>query len=78
MRRVSTKLWTPSLCVEAYNKTLFYCIITHPHLISHPPPTKKQPAPQQKSSHQMVAALLWTQRGMIPRPSDYESAALTN
>lgn len=22
--------------------------------------------------------MLWTQRGMIPRPSDYESAALTN
>ena len=51
MRRVSTKLWTPSLFVEAYNKTLFYYIITHTHLISHtpnkkaasPPPTKKQP-----------------------------------
>ncbi len=71
MRRVSTKLWTPSLFVEAYNKTLFYCIITHTHLISHPPHNKK-------NSHQMVAALLWTQRGMIPRPSDYESAALTN
>ncbi len=26
----------------------------------------------------MTASFLWTQRGMIPRPSDYESAALTN
>ena len=25
-----------------------------------------------------VTPILWTQRGMIPRPSDYESAALTD
>ena len=24
------------------------------------------------------SSFLWAQRGMIPRPSDYESAALTN
>lgn len=33
-----------------------------------------------KESHKLCNSLTfkWTQRGMIPRPSDYESAALTD
>ena len=31
-----------------------------------------------KKKSRPKSRLLWTQRGMIPRPSDYESAALTN
>ena len=49
-------------------------------------PTKSSRAPAKKSSRlqqkkavvTMTTAFEWAQRGMIPRPSDYESAALTD
>ena len=34
--------------------------------------------PNKKSPDIYRGLAVWTQRGMIPRPSDYESAALTN
>ena len=35
-------------------------------------------AKNKKSQFKTATFALWAQRGMIPRPSDYESAALTD
>lgn len=36
------------------------------------------PGPKKRTASVWKLFQEWTQRGMIPRPSDYESAALTN